>query len=79
VVVFSSELIYVTTAHCAVRRETTNASSWDDVTCEADSTVDVDMSKVDLPLTTSGDGEQVLRMFWLDASEDYFKQPGAYF
>ena len=36
--------------------------------------VQVDCSK--LPLTTNEEGEQVLRMYWFDAYEDYFKQPG---
>ena len=35
----------------------------------------VDASR--LPLTDV-DGEQVLRMFWLDAYEDSYKQPGTY-
>ena len=34
----------------------------------------VDSSK--LPLTTNEEGDQVLRMYWLDAYEDYYKQPG---
>ena len=34
----------------------------------------VDSSK--LPLTKNEDGEQVLRMYWLDAYEDAYKQPG---
>ena len=38
------------------------------------SDVSVDTSK--LPLVTNEGGEQVLRMFWLDAYEDPYKQPG---
>lgn len=34
----------------------------------------VDLSK--LPMTTNEKGDQVLRMFWLDAYEDPFRQPG---
>ncbi|XP_052126861.1 DNA polymerase alpha catalytic subunit isoform X1 [Frankliniella occidentalis] len=36
--------------------------------------VSVDLSK--LPLTTNEKGDQVLRLFWLDAYEDPFRQPG---
>ena len=34
----------------------------------------IDSSK--LPLTQLEGGEKVLRMFWLDAYEDHYKQPG---
>ncbi|XP_074657943.1 DNA polymerase alpha catalytic subunit-like [Tubulanus polymorphus] len=36
--------------------------------------VHVDSSK--LPLTTNDSGEQIMRMYWLDAYEDPYKQPG---
>lgn len=30
----------------------------------------------EVPLATDSDGNKILRMFWLDAYEDYFKHPG---
>ena len=38
--------------------------------------VDVQVDSSQLPLCTNDDGEQVIRMFWIDAYEDYYKQPG---
>ena len=38
--------------------------------------VQFDPSK--LPKVTTDDGEQVLRMYWLDAYEDQYKQPGGF-
>ncbi len=39
---------------------------------------DVHVDPARLPLVAAGEdgGDQVLRMFWLDAYEDPFKQPG---
>ncbi|XP_034238111.1 DNA polymerase alpha catalytic subunit [Thrips palmi] len=38
--------------------------------------VDVNLDLSKLPLVTNEKGEQVLRLFWLDAYEDPFRQPG---
>ena len=43
---------------------------------DADVRMDVKVDSSALPLTTNEDGEQVLRMYWLDAYEDPYKQPG---
>ena len=53
-----------------------NFSQWQDVSCESESLADVHVDGTQIPLTKKEDGEEVLRMFWLDAYEDYFKQPG---
>lgn len=53
------------------------SSAWESVKgepMEIPEDVQVDSSK--LPLTTNAEGEQVLRMYWLDAYEDQYKQPG---
>ena len=58
-------------------REATLGMSWETVKGEPMNLprdVQVDSSK--LPLTTNEAGEQVLRMYWFDAYEDYFNQPG---
>lgn len=57
--------------------ESTLGMSWETVKAEPMNLprdVQVDSSK--LPLTTNEEGEQVLRMYWFDAYEDYFNQPG---
>ena len=56
-----------------------SASVWADVTWEAvdSGPVDVDVSK--LPLSPSEAGEETMRFYWLDASEDFYKQPGRSF
>lgn len=38
--------------------------------------MDVQVDSSSLPLTTSAEGEQVLRFYWLDAYEDQYRQPG---
>ena len=38
--------------------------------------VDVQVDSSQLPLVSNEDGDQVLRMYWLDAYEDPYKQPG---
>lgn len=38
--------------------------------------VDIQVDSSQLPLVTSSEGEQVLRLFWLDAYEDVYKHPG---
>ncbi|KAG7160964.1 DNA polymerase alpha catalytic subunit-like [Homarus americanus] len=43
---------------------------------EAQFNQDVQIDSSQLPLTTNAEGDQVLRFYWLDAYEDYFKQPG---
>ncbi len=54
------------------------SSGWETVKGEDTSVIpqDVHVDSSQLPLTTNEDGEQVLRMYWLDAYEDYFRQPG---
>ncbi|XP_012281139.1 DNA polymerase alpha catalytic subunit [Orussus abietinus] len=37
---------------------------------------DISINTEDLPLTTNNKGEKVFRFFWLDATEDPYKQPG---
>lgn len=39
-------------------------------------THDIQIDSSQLPLTTTEEGDQVLRFYWLDAYEDYYKQPG---
>lgn len=41
-------------------------------------TADVVIDSSHLPTTTNEKGEQVLSMYWLDAYEDPFTQPGLY-
>ena len=58
-------------------REATLGMSWETVKGEhmnLPRDVQVDSSK--LPVTTNEVGDQVLRMYWFDAYEDYFNQPG---
>ena len=43
---------------------------------EADIPVDVQVDSSQLPLVSNKDGEQFLRMYWIDAYEDPYKQPG---
>ena len=40
--------------------------------------VDIQVDASQLPMTTGEDGEQVMRMYWIDAYEDQYKQPGEY-
>lgn len=40
---------------------------------------DVQIDSLQLPLTTNTEGNQVLRFYWLDAYEDFYKQPGTVF
>ncbi|KAK7084492.1 DNA polymerase alpha catalytic subunit [Halocaridina rubra] len=40
---------------------------------------DIQLDSSKLPLTMNGEGEQVLRFYWLDAFEDHYKQPGIVF
>ena len=49
-------------------------SFWD--TSSADVSVDVQVDSSKLPLSTNEEGDQVIKMYWLDAYEDYYKQPG---
>ncbi|KAK2155699.1 hypothetical protein LSH36_233g04020 [Paralvinella palmiformis] len=52
-------------------------ASWETIrgdTPEVHGEVQVDSSQ--LPLTTNEEGEKVVRMYWLDAYEDHYKQPG---
>lgn len=50
------------------------AVGWENVGAETPREVQVDSSH--LPLVTDSAGDQVLRLYWLDAFEDAFKQPG---
>ena len=54
-----------------------SSSGWETVKV-ADSTipVDVQVDSSKLPLVAGEDGEQVLRMYWTDAYEDQYRQPG---
>lgn len=55
------------------------STNWENIKCsvtEGVSLKDIQVDSSQLPLTTTEDGSQVLRMYWLDAYEDYFKQPG---
>ena len=62
---------------CSLYREPVLGTSWETVKAESmDLPRDVQVDSSKLPLTTGEDGEQVLRMYWFDAYEDYFKQPG---
>ena len=55
------------------------SAGWDNVEKESAQTVDdIHVDTTQLPLTTNKDGEQVLRFYWLDAYEDYYKHPGLY-
>ncbi|ELU17443.1 hypothetical protein CAPTEDRAFT_228337 [Capitella teleta] len=51
-------------------------ATWEVNKGASDIPVDVVVDSSKLPLITNDDGEQVLRMFWLDAYEDQYKQPG---
>ena len=62
---------------CSPYREPVLGTSWETVKAEPmDLPRDVQVDSSRLPLTTGEDGEQVLRMYWFDVYEDYFKQPG---
>ena len=55
-------------------------SLWED-TCEIscdDSQVD-NVDSTQMTLSTNDEGENVLRMYWIDACEDTFKQQGNLF
>ncbi|CAL4103579.1 unnamed protein product, partial [Meganyctiphanes norvegica] len=53
------------------------STGWDNIKGSINEGVkDVQVDSSQLPLTTLEDGSQVLRMYWLDAYEDYYKQPG---
>ncbi|XP_041358143.1 DNA polymerase alpha catalytic subunit-like [Gigantopelta aegis] len=53
------------------------SAGWDNMEKESVPTVDdVHVDTTQLPLTANNDGEQVLRFYWLDAYEDYYKHPG---
>ncbi|XP_042900915.1 DNA polymerase alpha catalytic subunit isoform X2 [Parasteatoda tepidariorum] len=51
-------------------------SSFQGVMNEENERPDVQIDSGNLPLSTTVDGQTVLRFFWLDAFEDPFKQPG---
>ncbi|XP_014669272.1 PREDICTED: DNA polymerase alpha catalytic subunit-like [Priapulus caudatus] len=51
-------------------------SSTDDINEANDRTVTVQVDSLTLPTVTNESGDEVLRMFWLDAYEDPFKQTG---
>ena len=54
-----------------------DAISWE--TCKGDAAdipVDVQVDSSQLPMVENEEGEQVLRMYWIDAYEDQWKQPG---
>ena len=55
-----------------------NAWQSKDTSGEADIPTDIVVDSSKLPLTQV-EGEQVLRMYWLDAYEDQYKQPGKNF
>lgn len=42
------------------------------------SNTEVQVESFKLPVITNKEKEQVLRMYWLDAYEDCYKQPGKY-
>ena len=53
------------------------SAGWENVgTADAQSTKDVQVDCSQLPLVTDSAGEQVLRLYWLDAFEDAYKHPG---
>merc|ERR1739838_1020033 len=59
--------------------ESHKSSGWETIkgsVDEGDSLKDIQVDSSQLPLTTLEDGSQVLRMYWLDAYEDYYRQPG---
>ena len=43
---------------------------------QPDIPMDIQVDPSQLPMTTDEDGEQVMRMYWIDAYEDQYKQPG---
>ncbi|GFR77685.1 DNA polymerase, partial [Elysia marginata] len=50
---------------------------WENVgAAEGQSSSDVQVDSSQLPLVTDSAGDQVLRLYWLDAFEDAFKHPG---
>lgn len=53
-------------------------SSWQTVKGEdqADLPTDAKVDSSQLPLMTNENGDEVLRMYWLDAYEDHYRQPG---
>ncbi|CAH1781279.1 unnamed protein product [Owenia fusiformis] len=56
--------------------ETAFVSGWEGANVGQTTEIDVQVDSSKLPLVTNEAGEQVLRMYWLDAYEDPFKQPG---
>ena len=53
-----------------------NVSFLDSTINDSHVALDVHVDCTQLPVCTNEEGEQVLRMYWLDAYEDYYKQPG---
>lgn len=50
--------------------------SWTSACLQAEPTAQPDTSVGSLPLVQNEAGESVMRFFWYDAFEDYFKNPG---
>ncbi len=60
-----------------VRLSEEETSTWEMVKGDQpDIPVDVEVDSSKLPVTTDENGEQVLQMYWIDAYEDQYKQPG---
>ena len=52
-------------------------TAWETVkSSQPEYTADIQVDSSQLPLIQDEDGEQVLKMFWIDAYEDQYKQPG---
>ncbi|XP_071492723.1 DNA polymerase alpha catalytic subunit-like [Diadema antillarum] len=72
------------TVQANINPEVCSTSGWETIKGEVeedeeDIKVNIQVDASTLPLTTNEDGEQILRMYWLDAYEDPFKQPGTVF
>ncbi|KAK8777019.1 hypothetical protein V5799_029635, partial [Amblyomma americanum] len=58
-----------------VKKEENGFPQWNGV-CVEEAVPTADISLDDLPTVQNEDGESVIKFFWLDAFEDYFKNPG---
>ncbi|XP_022256471.1 DNA polymerase alpha catalytic subunit-like [Limulus polyphemus] len=50
--------------------------TWEGPSIPVPSVVDVRVDNSQLPLITNEEGQEVLRFYWIDAFEDYYKHPG---
>ncbi|XP_041482401.1 DNA polymerase alpha catalytic subunit-like isoform X2 [Lytechinus variegatus] len=66
-----------------INPEVCSTTGWETIKGEVEEEgfvkMDVKVDSSSLPLTTNDEGEKVLRMYWLDAYEDPYKQPGTVF